>query len=75
MLAAKALGVPVLLRVESRLARKQVGAIKQIAKRSFFSGLKLLVDGLLPIGTLNAAYWHHALGRGNSPVPDAVRSG
>ena len=62
MLWAKALGIPVLLRAESRLGRRQNGGLKQIAKRVFFSGLKLLVDGVLPIGSLNAAYWHHYLG-------------
>ncbi|XWK48704.1 glycosyltransferase [Tunturiibacter empetritectus] len=62
MLMAKALGIPVLLRAESRLGRRQAGALKQMAKRLFFSGLKLLVDGVLPIGSLNAAYWRHALG-------------
>ncbi|NYF52412.1 glycosyltransferase family 4 protein [Tunturiibacter gelidoferens] len=62
MLIAKALGIPVLLRAESRLGRKQNGALKQLAKRLFFSGLKQLVDGVLPIGSLNAAYWRHAMG-------------
>jgi glycosyltransferase involved in cell wall biosynthesis len=62
MLAAKALGVPVLLRAESRLRRKQSGALKQIMKHLFFFGLKQLVDGVLPIGSLNAEYWRHALG-------------
>jgi glycosyltransferase involved in cell wall biosynthesis len=62
MLIAKALGIPVLLRAESRLGRKQNGALKQLAKRLFFSGLKQLVEGVLPIGSLNAAYWRHTLG-------------
>jgi glycosyltransferase involved in cell wall biosynthesis len=63
MLMAKALGIPVLLRAESRLERKQNGALKQVAKRFFFNGLKQLVDGALPIGSLNAAYWRHTLGK------------
>jgi glycosyltransferase involved in cell wall biosynthesis len=77
MLMAKALGVPVLLRAESRLGRKQNGALKQIAKRVFFNGLKLLVDGVLPIGSLNAAYWGHALGEElpQFPMPYAVDNG
>jgi glycosyltransferase involved in cell wall biosynthesis len=59
---AKALGIPVLLRAESRLARNHNGALKQLAKNLFFSGLKHLVDATLPIGTSNASYWRHFLG-------------
>jgi glycosyltransferase involved in cell wall biosynthesis len=62
MVIAKALGIPVLLRAESRLARKQNGALKRVAKNLFFSGLKELVDAVLPIGSANAAYWRHFLG-------------
>ena len=62
MLVAKALGIPVLLRAESRLTRETSGALKRGVKRLFFFGLKRLVDGVLPIGTLNAAYWRHYLG-------------
>ena len=59
---AKALGIPVLLRAESRLARSHDGPLKQLTKNLFFSGLKQLVDATLPIGTSNAAYWRHFLG-------------
>jgi glycosyltransferase involved in cell wall biosynthesis len=62
MVVAKALGIPVLLRAESRLARKETGALKPLAKSLFFSGLKLLVDAVLPIGSANAAYWRHSMG-------------
>jgi glycosyltransferase involved in cell wall biosynthesis len=62
MAAAKSLGIPVLLRAESRLGREAGGAIKRGVKRLFFLGLKQFVDGVLPIGTLNAAHWHHYLG-------------
>lgn len=62
MVMAKALGIPVLLRAESRLAKNHDGALKQLTKNLFFSGLKQLVDATLPIGTSNAAYWHHFLG-------------
>lgn len=62
MLVAKALGIPVLLRAESRLTRETSGALKRGVKQLFFFGLKRLVDGVLPIGTLNAAYWRHYLG-------------
>jgi glycosyltransferase involved in cell wall biosynthesis len=32
------------------------------AEESVFCGLKLMVDGVLPIGTLNAEYWRHYFG-------------
>jgi glycosyltransferase involved in cell wall biosynthesis len=74
MLAAKALGIPVLLRAESRLSRETSGALKRGGKRLFFLGLKQLVDGALPIGTLNKAYWRHYLGEDfpESLMPYAV---
>ena len=62
MVMAKALGIPVLLRAESRLGKKQSGTLKQVTKSLFFSGLKQLVDAVLPIGSANAGYWRHFLG-------------
>jgi glycosyltransferase involved in cell wall biosynthesis len=62
MLAAKALGIPVLLRAESRLGSKERSVFKRAAKRVFFNTVKRLIDGVLPIGTLNSAYWRHYLG-------------
>lgn len=62
MLAAKALGIPVLLRAESRLMDGDRRKAKRAAKRAFFAGLKVLVDGVLSIGTLNAAHWREYLG-------------
>jgi glycosyltransferase involved in cell wall biosynthesis len=62
MLAAKALGIPVLLRAESRLGGEKRNIFKRAIKRIFFSVLKGLVDGVLPIGTLNSTYWRHYLG-------------
>src|SRR3984885_5311630 len=62
MLVAKLLGIPVLLRAESRLSRTDGVGLKSGAKRVFFGILKMFVDGVLPIGTLNAAYWQHYLG-------------
>jgi len=61
MLVAKLLGIPVLLRAESRLGATDRGGFKPRAKSVFFSILKRLVDGVLPIGTLNAIYWRHYL--------------
>ncbi len=66
MLAAKALGIPVLLRAESRQSGykrpKQPSVWRRLAKRLLFRALRHLVDAVLPIGTLNAAYWREQLG-------------
>ena len=62
MLVAKALGIPVLLRAESRLGGKERSVFKRATKRVFFNTVKRLIDGVLPIGTLNSAYWRHYLG-------------
>jgi glycosyltransferase involved in cell wall biosynthesis len=59
MLAAKALGIPVLLRAESWLRDRGRSSLKLALKSIFFDGLASLVDGVLPIGTLNAEYWRH----------------
>ena len=62
ILAAKALGIPVLLRAESNLMDRSRSPIKLLAKTLFFSVLRQLVDAVLPIGTHNAGYWRHYLG-------------
>ena len=62
MLAARALGIPVLLRAESWLRDRDRSGAKLAAKHAFFRGLRQLVDAVLPIGTLNAEYWTHYLG-------------
>jgi glycosyltransferase involved in cell wall biosynthesis len=62
MLAAKALGIPVLLRAESWLRDRERSGPKLLAKRLFFRLLGQMIDGVLPIGTLNSAYWRHYLG-------------
>jgi glycosyltransferase involved in cell wall biosynthesis len=67
MAAAKALGIPVLLRAESWLGDRERGGAKLAAKRIFFRALAQMVDGVLPIGSLNAAYWRHYLGE-NFPL-------
>ena len=74
MLAAKALGIPVLLRAESWLRDRFRSPAKLALKRGFFHGLQSLVDGLLPIGTLNAAYWQYYFGAAvpQFPMPYAV---
>jgi hypothetical protein len=62
MLAAKALGIPVLLRTDSSLTDRVRSGTTLAAKRVFFHALKQLVDGVLPVGTLNAEYWSYYLG-------------
>jgi glycosyltransferase involved in cell wall biosynthesis len=59
MLAAKLLGIPVMLRAESWLRDRGRSTAKLAAKRFFFDCLEPLVDAVLPIGTENAAYWSH----------------
>jgi glycosyltransferase involved in cell wall biosynthesis len=74
MLAAKTLGIPVLLRAESWLRDRGRNGVKLALKSVFFAGLKTLVDGVLPIGTLNAEYWRHYFGDEvrQFPMPYAV---
>jgi glycosyltransferase involved in cell wall biosynthesis len=62
ILAAKSLGIPVLLRADMWLRDRPRSGAKLALKRLFFEGLKKLVDGVLPVGTLNAEYWRHYLG-------------
>ena len=62
MVAAKALGIPVLVRAEPWLADRARGEATLVAKRLFFRLLRELIDAARPIGTLNAAYWRHYLG-------------
>lgn len=62
MVAAKSLGVPVLVRAESWLRDRPRTESTLAAKNLFFRMLEQLVDGVLPIGTLNMEYWRHYLG-------------
>jgi glycosyltransferase involved in cell wall biosynthesis len=62
MLAAKALGLPVLTRSDSWLGDRSRAGWKLQAKQIFFGGLKKLVDGVLAVGTRNAEYWRHYMG-------------
>src|ERR1035437_355382 len=62
MMAAKALGIPVLLRAESWLRDRRRSGVKLALKTIFFEGLKKMVDGVLPIGMLNAEYWRNYFG-------------
>lgn len=62
ILAAKAHGIPVLLRADSTLIDRPRARWKLLAKKFFFTILRQLIDGVLPTGTLNARYWKHYLG-------------
>jgi glycosyltransferase involved in cell wall biosynthesis len=62
MLAAKSLGIPVLLRAESWLRDRSRSGMRLKAKQAFFAGLEQMVDGVLCIGTLNREYWQHYFG-------------
>jgi glycosyltransferase involved in cell wall biosynthesis len=63
ILAANALGIPVLLRAESWLRDRARGGLKLAIKHACFQVLRRLVDATLPIGTLNSEYWTHYLGK------------
>lgn len=62
MLAAKALGIPVMVRAESWLQDRARAPAKLLAKRMFFGLLRWLVDAVLPIGTRNREYWAYYFG-------------
>lgn len=62
MLAAKSLGIPVLLRAESWLRDRGRSGAKLAVKKMFFEFLKKLVNGVLPIGTVNSEYWRYYFG-------------
>jgi glycosyltransferase involved in cell wall biosynthesis len=62
LFAAKCLDIPVLLRGDMWLRDRPRSGTKLALKKLFFECLKKLVDGVLPVGTLNAAYWRHYFG-------------
>jgi glycosyltransferase involved in cell wall biosynthesis len=62
ILAANALGIPVLLRAESWLADRARSPFTLLAKSLFFRLLSSGIAAVLPIGTVNAAYWTHYFG-------------
>jgi glycosyltransferase involved in cell wall biosynthesis len=51
-----------LVRAEPWLGDRGRSGLTLAAKRLFFKLLRGLMDGALPIGTLNAQYWRHYLG-------------
>ena len=62
ILAAKALGIPVLVRSDSSLRDRPRGNLKLVAKQIFFQALRGLIDGVLVSGTWNMEYWRHYMG-------------
>lgn len=62
MMAAKALGLPVLLRAEPWLSDRPRSNWKLMAKKAYFQALSRLVDATLPIGSLNSQYWTYYFG-------------
>lgn len=63
MLAAKALGIPVLVRSDSWLADRPRSPWTLLAKQAFFRFLSSLVQGVLVSGTRNAEYWSFYFGK------------
>ena len=59
ILAANALGIPVLLRAESWLADRPRSPLTLALKSLFFRLLGSGIDAVLPIGSVNSAYWTH----------------
>lgn len=62
ILAANALGIPVLLRAESWLADRPRAAWKLALKGAFLRTLRHAIAATLPIGTVNRLYWQHYFG-------------
>jgi glycosyltransferase involved in cell wall biosynthesis len=74
MIAAKLLGIPLLLRAEGTLIDHPRSNLRLAVKRFYFSIARYFIHAVLPIGTLNRDYWAHYLGA-NFPsfmVPYAV---
>ncbi len=63
MLAARALGLPVLLRSDSWLRDRARSGSTLLAKRVFFRMLRSMADGVLAVGTRNEEYWRHYFGK------------
>jgi glycosyltransferase involved in cell wall biosynthesis len=62
MIAARMLGIPVMVRSDSTLRDRPRSRLKLLAKQLFFRGLRRMVSGVLTSGTLNAEYWTHYFG-------------
>ena len=62
ILAANALGIPVLLRAESWLADRPRNALTLASKHLFLRLLRPAIAATLPIGSRNREYWAHYFG-------------
>ena len=58
IIAARLLGIPVLMRAESTLFDRPRSGLTRGIKRMFFKALEPCIDGILSIGAANSAYWH-----------------
>ncbi|MGA8939309.1 MAG: glycosyltransferase family 4 protein [Acidobacteriaceae bacterium] len=76
ILAANALGIPVLLRAESWLADRVRSPWKLTLKRVFFRLISKGIAAVLPIGTVNSEYWTYYFGSSvpQFPMPYAVNN-
>jgi glycosyltransferase involved in cell wall biosynthesis len=64
MVAAKSLGIPVLIRGDMWLRDRPRSRLKLLLKRLAFQILRQFVSGVLTVGQLNDEYWQHHLGDG-----------
>ena len=62
ILAARWLGIPVLMRAESTLFDRPRSRQKTITKALFFRVLRTSISAVLSIGDANSTYWRHYLG-------------
>jgi glycosyltransferase involved in cell wall biosynthesis len=62
MVAAKMLGIPVLLRTDSTLIDHPRGPARLAVKNLFFRILRRFTYGVLSVGQRNTEYWRHHLG-------------
>ena len=74
MAAARALGIPVLLRTDSTLIDHPRGPLKLALKDIFFRILRQFTFGVLSVGQRNTEYWRHHFGPNIPvfPIPYAV---
>jgi glycosyltransferase involved in cell wall biosynthesis len=61
MVAARLLGIPVLQRMDGTLIDRARSGMKLRVKSGVLAVLERLVAAVLPVGTLNAAYWRRYL--------------
>jgi len=62
LIAAKTLGIPVLLRADMWLGDRPRNIVRLALKSASLAVLKRMVDAVLPVGTLNTSYWRYYFG-------------